>query len=137
MKDRKLVAPRDGELLGDNVPIGVIAKLEHDMALARHGLEQRSGQFRIVARYERGKSHFRIGLPIVGARTDVQQDQRPGGRTGRYVHDRDVVAKGFDVLQEDDVAQRLALQPSHCLAHIVGRVQACHLRSILVNCTEK
>ena len=50
-----------------------------------------------------------------------------------------MLAKRFDVLQEDDVAQRLTSQATHDVEQIVGRAghRFSHLGSILVNCTEK
>ncbi len=89
----KACRPAEREMLGDDVPVGVVGELEDQMALAGQGADQPARQVRIVARYERGKRGFGIGFPIVGAGARVQQDQCRGAPPGRYLRCRDVIGR--------------------------------------------
>ena len=93
----------------------------------------------MVARYERGEGRLRISLSVVEASGRLQENQRRGIGSIGDLRDRNVLAKRFDVLQEDDIAQWLTFEPIYDVEQIVGRTRHwfCHLGSILVNCTAK
>lgn len=103
-RTRRFAEPRSGRRLRHRRSL---ARLEYDADIVGDHVEQARRQRWIIARDQGGVVGCRMGCAVIGTRSRLQQDQCCGSRAVGQMMNAGVVRKSLDVLQQDDVAQRI------------------------------
>ncbi|WP_377846256.1 hypothetical protein [Bosea sp. UC22_33] len=114
----------------DGIVLGCAAELEDDAAIRGEFAEQRFRQCGVVAAEEGGMGRRRIGLAVVVAGCRVEQDERRRAGRREALKRPGVLREGCELLQQHDIAERIASEPRDDLVPVPDRDHARSGRSL-------